>query len=793
MTLVTQWTFDGDLRDRSGYDHHLSGSVTYAEGKTGRALVSAGNALDVPMTSEIEGVFSGNELTVAARLRIDESSKQWNDVLRYDDETGQERRLERGDADANTGRADYCNNVGFADTTTKLSDHNVGPAGEWYSLVVRRLPDRVEVWIDGTKVDAGSVSGSIPTISGGLRIDEEDNDTRIDEIRLYDHAVSTAEIQRFARGAVGRWKCSDLVEPIDNIYDSENLGSQWTIVTHGNGTATLSATDDDTAPSAPESTTKLVAEKETTGDDPDTSGGDKVWHGDYKKGADSVTASAGDTFTFSGWYRLTDSTGDPRNLRCDLYATDESWNNYSTDGTVRLEADSTWHRFENTVELTEDKEVTPSWQWSYDYGYQKLELCGLQVQYATAPSDEFVQGKGSRPGTAPDSTGHGHDGDPTGVAQAEGSALGRTCASFDGHDDEIVLPSLGVSGDRSLTLTAWLRVDADAGTNNNVFGFGGRNGGDTFSLRTDGDGAFKFYFWDDDLVATTSNYYGSWVHVAARYDADAGERTVFVDGQQVASDAPATPNFVDADYSIGGFNGEAFDGMLADVRLYATALSTDEIRHVHENRARLDHNGTLHAHEFVEFDERLMVEDETFTCDQHDRSALGTVTPRDTDASDWEEGDDTLGNIAIVGEAEITDTTYVPASFEYTKVNDDEGFTTSWSGGVVSPEGWQTGWNEFYVPVSDADYLSPASAPWENMDRLQLYRTGPNAGDSNQTIRLRDLRLVKTPDAADSGALAVDADGVVTAVEFDETTALSGSTVAEDAPTRLSVGRLDEC
>ncbi|WP_158058266.1 LamG domain-containing protein [Halorussus halophilus] len=792
MTLVAQWTFDGDLKDRSGSDHDLSGSVAYTEGKTGQALVSAGNALDVPLTSEMEGVFSGTELTVAVRIRIDSSSKQWADILRYDDPKGWERRLERGNADSNTGRADYWCNFGLTDTNTTLSNHDIGPADEWYTLVIRRQPDNVGVWVDGTEIDTANVSNPIPQISGGLQIDQNDSDTAIDELRLYDHAVSDGEIRRFARDEVGRWKCSDLVEPIDNIYDSENLGPQWNMVTHGNGSGTISVTDDPAAPSAPESTTKLVMEKTTTGDDSGTSEDDKIWHGDHKNGADSVVASAGDTFTFSGWYRLTDSSGDPRGLSCQLYATNESWNEYGDGTGLSLEADATWHRFETTVELTTDKEVTPSWQWGYDYGPQTLELCGLQVQYGTAPSDEFVQGKGSRPGLAPDSTGHGYDGDASGVSQADGSILGTTCASFDGTNDRITLPNLGLSGDRSLTLSAWLRVDSDADDSNNVFGFGGKDGSDTFSLRTNGDGGFKFYFWGDDLNVSTSNYYGSWHHVVARYDADTGERTVFLDDQQVGTDSPATPSFADADYRIGGFNDEYFAGELADVRLYASALSASEIEHLYRNRASLDHNGTLHAHEFVEYDERLMIDDETFACSQQEYGSLATVTPLDTDLSDWAESDDTLGSIAVVGEAEVTDTTYVPKTFEFTKDNNDRGFKVAWSAGVVSPDGWQTGWNEFYVPVDSDEYVSASSTPWDDMDRLQLYRTGPTTGDTNQTIRLRDLRLVKTPDAADSGAFDVGEDGVISAVEFDEETALDGATVAEDAPTRLSVGRLDE-
>ncbi len=150
---------------------------------------------------------------------------------------------------------------------------------------------------------------------------------------------------------------------------------------------------------------------------------------------------------------------------------------------------------------------------------------------------------------------------------------------LDGEDDYVALPDLGFSGDQSMTVSAWVKVHPKSGGRNNIFGFGNAGEGNrVMSLRTKGDGGWRFYFWGNDLDASTSTYYGSWTHVSAVYDASADRRSIYVNGMKVAEDAPSDPDVPDQNYRIGGFNDEYFRGLIHDLRIYRRAVSNPGVK-----------------------------------------------------------------------------------------------------------------------------------------------------------------------------------------------------------------------
>jgi hypothetical protein len=159
--------------------------------------------------------------------------------------------------------------------------------------------------------------------------------------------------------------------------------------------------------------------------------------------------------------------------------------------------------------------------------------------------------------------------------------------SFDGVDDYVQMTNLGFLGDTNVSFAGWIKVDTGSGGINNIFGFGNIGASNVFSIRTNGDGAFRFYFFSNDLdVSGLDSYYGTWTHIAAIYDATNSQRYIYVNGTQVASDSPANPNFTDSNYRIGGFYNEFFNGQIDDVRIYNRALRPEEIRYLYETTYR---------------------------------------------------------------------------------------------------------------------------------------------------------------------------------------------------------------
>ncbi|MGK7903556.1 MAG: LamG-like jellyroll fold domain-containing protein [Hormoscilla sp.] len=215
--------------------------------------------------------------------------------------------------------------------------------------------------------------------------------------------------------------------------------------------------------------------------------------------------------------------------------------------------------------------------------------------------DGYVSIATTEDATVEDVTGNGNDGKFRGDATITADNSDRNnVLTLDGDGDYIELPNLELSGDTSVSVSAWINVNAGAEDRNNIFGFGnaGENG-EVFSIRTRGDGSFRFYFWADDLDVNVNDYYGTWTHVAATYDATSGMQSVYVNGSLVGEPRVATPDFANDNYRIGGFNDEYFDGSLDDVGIWNKALNSEEIDDIINNNITED--GLLAYYDFDKY------------------------------------------------------------------------------------------------------------------------------------------------------------------------------------------------
>lgn len=166
------------------------------------------------------------------------------------------------------------------------------------------------------------------------------------------------------------------------------------------------------------------------------------------------------------------------------------------------------------------------------------------------------------------------------------SGLGQNAYNFDrSNTNEISLPNLGISGNVSLSLTVWHKLDSNQSHNkDNFFGFGGHSGNDSFSLRYNSDTQLRHYFYGNDLVVTVPNMIGDWHFSSVTYDAKSNTRKIYFDGSLVGSDSPDSGiDMLNEQYSIGGFNNEYFGGKIQDVRIHDKVLTQEEVTQLYNS------------------------------------------------------------------------------------------------------------------------------------------------------------------------------------------------------------------
>ncbi len=173
--------------------------------------------------------------------------------------------------------------------------------------------------------------------------------------------------------------------------------------------------------------------------------------------------------------------------------------------------------------------------------------------------------------------------------------------------------------------------------------------------------------------------------------------------------------------------------------------------------SRYDVGSLVRSHFIARAERRYDVRDNQFR-------VLGTINDlEDRDVSDLLDPDCRLGTTELYLEVFISDSTYVPTRFEYTKDNNSRGFAMNLP---APPGGWQVGWNTVVTNATAGGYECSGACtdicdtPWDDMNRLELYRSGPATGTTPAQVAYRNIRLSRyDPLDASVGAASVAISG----------------------------------
>lgn len=201
-----------------------------------------------------------------------------------------------------------------------------------------------------------------------------------------------------------------------------------------------------------------------------------------------------------------------------------------------------------------------------------------------------------------DCSGFGNDGTvavATAPTWSEDSPVGRGSMRFE-LTTNITTGQLFYDVVQAHTVSAWVKLDLQSRSGGHSLlnfhsGYTLRNSsGRTESLMYMNAGTNDHYVYGDTLPDN------EWVHVTWVYDKSSSRCQVYYDGVLNASSTNFGDNDVPSGFKATTILGSNFVGNIADVRIYATALTPEDILELYQTRASVDNGGNLFVQEIDE-------------------------------------------------------------------------------------------------------------------------------------------------------------------------------------------------
>ncbi|WP_414837473.1 LamG domain-containing protein [Candidatus Nanosalina sp. VS9-1] len=236
--LVAYYPFDGTVEDKAlNHDGTDNTSAGFVSGKIGQAKAFDGND-DYVDTGEKFSVGSMDQLTMSAWIydRGGGSSDEFNILANYDG------------SDGTLFRYDYSSGVQLWFGGSQHNLESGWPQGQWIHVCVTYDGSKIRYYRGGnliSTVNATESTSSSNTTKIGNRGDGQYfTDGYIDDVRIYDRVLSTAEVEalyqrtstqnitdqdRLTSGLVGHWPLNE--DGSGKAYDLSGRGNDSTSVT----------------------------------------------------------------------------------------------------------------------------------------------------------------------------------------------------------------------------------------------------------------------------------------------------------------------------------------------------------------------------------------------------------------------------------------------------------------------------------------------------------------------------------------------------------------------------------
>jgi hypothetical protein len=222
--LIGHWPLNGNANDISGNGYNGTPfNLTYTAGKVGQAGNFNGTSSYI-IRNSADGFPTGNvTATISAWVYFRSFTSTWQGIAGWGIRTTGRRLM----ISTFAGRFSM-NTWGSLDVNDIITDSaDVLSTGRWYHLTGTIQDKRIKLYIDGILKKDQTLTGTPNIAAQDITIGSIDSpgrysDALINDVRIYDYALTDMEIQELTRAKILHYTFDDFQEPTTNLWSNTN-------------------------------------------------------------------------------------------------------------------------------------------------------------------------------------------------------------------------------------------------------------------------------------------------------------------------------------------------------------------------------------------------------------------------------------------------------------------------------------------------------------------------------------------------------------------------------------------
>ena len=488
-------------------------------------------------------------------------------------------------------------------------------ASTWYHIVVANNESKTWVYINGSLIGERNIGGydfGTLNIPIGVRCSRNMYylNGRLNDVRIYDHCLSAAEVKEISLGLVLHYKLDDpYVEPTTNqagdCHKTGNYSTSWDTSKHQGAISVYGwATGYNSGVGDPSHgyhamwnmidgiPTMVFQDKNSE------IGQTHRWLG-ISGGATVANITSNTTYTVSFDAK---ADVDGKYVSSGLYYRKEANGSYNFwDGCPQFAITTQWKRYSYTYTTSTVNAISAVYVYGH-YGTEgiayvrniQIELKDHATPYTPSSRNETK---------IVDSSGYGNHGTITGNMSISNNTGRYKCSTnFPDSACSITIGDLSsIIPEGNFTFNVWFKKITGEWSSKGYETIFGGPGGFELEAKRGATNSPELVMWNWSQSNTVTYSLDQWNMVT--FCRDSSGTKLYLNGEQKATGV--TGSIPSGTYFIGAWRSateQNYRGYLADARLYSTVLSAEDIQRLYNTGALIDKKGNVHSYEIEETD-----------------------------------------------------------------------------------------------------------------------------------------------------------------------------------------------